>query len=251
MGNESRFGKAGVVSLSAQVLVCFRCFAPAHRKLLLSATREDSRPALQAPAYRHGEERPREHPPKRRPSGWVETPQERSGRRPFAAADLNWAQTLRPHPRWAGTATKSGRRVFYPDPWGALRPFAVASARAISMRDRERAKFGINKGENAEKRRSQTQEGTVSPPTELCRVDELSISVMVPGDIFLIEELEAPGLNSEPTFYAILACPLCGNQALISAAQYFGYAPVICAAKACPGFFRIIDEGRLVYLPVN
>ena len=119
------------------------------------------------------------------------------------------------------------------------------------MRDRERAKFGINKGENAEKRRSQTQEGTVSPPTELCRVDELSISVMVPGDIFLIEELEAPGLNSEPTFYAILACPLCGNQALISAAQYFGYAPVICAARACPGFFRIIDEGRLVYLPAN
>src|SRR5208337_5687198 len=35
MGSESRFGKAGVVSLSAQVLVCFRNFAPAHRKLLL------------------------------------------------------------------------------------------------------------------------------------------------------------------------------------------------------------------------
>jgi len=250
MGSESRFGKAGVVSLSAQVLVCFRSFAPAHRKLLLSASRQKSWPALQAPAYRHAEERPWERPPKRKPWGWVETGQERSARRPFAAADLIWAQTLRRHPRWAGTTTKSGRRVFY-DPWGAMRPFAVAAARAINMRDRERAKFSRNKGENVEKRRSRTPEGTISPPTELCRVDELSISAMAPGDIFLIEELEAADLNSEPTFYAILACPLCGNQALISAAQYFGYAPVICAARACPGFFRIIDEGRLVYLPAN
>ena len=135
--------------------------------------------------------------------------------------------------------------------WGAMRPFSVAAARAISMRDRERAKFSRNKGENVEKRRSQTHEGTISPPTELCRVDELSISAMVPGDIFLIERLEATGLNSERTFYAILACPLCGNQALISAAQYFGYAPVICGARACAGFFRIIDEVRLIYLPVN
>jgi hypothetical protein len=137
------------------------------------------------------------------------------------------------------------------DQWGAMRPFSVAAARAISMRDRERAKFSRNKGENVEKRRSQTHQGTISPPTELCRVDELSISAMVPGDIFLIERLEAAGLNSERTFYAILACPLCGHQALISAAQYFGYAPVICGARACPGFFRIIDEVRLVYLPVN
>jgi hypothetical protein len=119
------------------------------------------------------------------------------------------------------------------------------------MRDRERAKSSRNKGEKVEKRRSQTQEATISLPTELCRVDDLSISAMAPGDIYLIEGLEASGQDSEPTFYAILACPLCGNQAVISTAQYFGYAPVICAARACPGFFRIIDEGRLVYLPVN
>jgi hypothetical protein len=133
-----------------------------------------------------------------------------------------------------------------------MRPFSVAAAGAISMRDRERAKLSTNKEENEEKNRhSQTQEGTISPPTAICRVDESSISAMAPGDIFLIEGLEAAGLNSEPTFYAILACPLCGNQALISAAQYFGLAPVICAARACPGFFRIIDEGCFVYLPVN
>jgi hypothetical protein len=127
----------------------------------------------------------------------------------------------------------------------------MAAARAISMRDREMANFSRNKGENVEKRRLQTQEGTISRPRELCRVDELSISAMAPGDICLIGELESAGLNFEPTFYAILACPLCGNRALISAAQYFGYAPVICGARTCPGFFRIIDEGRLDYLPVN
>jgi hypothetical protein len=82
-------------------------------------------------------------------------------------------------------------------------------------------------------------------------VDESSISAMAPGDIFLIDQLEASGLNSEPAFHAILACPLCGAQVLISAAQYFGFAPVICGGRACSGFFRIIDEGRFVYLPVN
>jgi hypothetical protein len=82
-------------------------------------------------------------------------------------------------------------------------------------------------------------------------VDESSISAMAPGDLFLIDKLEAAGLNSGPAFHAILACPLCGNQVLISAAQYFGFAPVICGARACSGFFRISDEARFVYLPVN
>jgi hypothetical protein len=74
---------------------------------------------------------------------------------------------------------------------------------------------------------------------------------MARGDIFLIDELEAAGQNSEPAFHAILACPLCGSQVLISAAQYFGLVPVICGARTCSGFFRIIDDGRFVYLPVN
>jgi|GEM_PF-1394752 hypothetical protein len=112
MGSESRFGKAGVVSLSTQVLFCFRIFAPAHRKLLLSASRQKSCPTRQAPAYQHAEERQWELPAQRKPSGRVGTGQERSARHPFAAAGLNWAQTLRRHPHGAGTATKSGRRVF-------------------------------------------------------------------------------------------------------------------------------------------
>jgi hypothetical protein len=91
----------------------------AHRKLLLSAFRQKSFPAVQAPAYPHAEKCVWDRPPKRKPAGWVETGQERSARRPLAAADLSWAQTLRPHPRWAGTATQSGRRVFYLQPTGS------------------------------------------------------------------------------------------------------------------------------------
>jgi hypothetical protein len=119
------------------------------------------------------------------------------------------------------------------------------------MRDRWRARLSRNKGENAEKSGSQAQENAVSLPLTLCRVDESSISAMAPGDIFLIDKPEVAGLNFEPTFHAILACPLCGSQVFISAAQYFGSAPVLCAARACPCFFRIMDERRVVYLPVN
>ena len=108
-----------------------------------------------------------------------------------------------------------------------------------------------NKEENVDKPCSEAQESPISPPTALCRVDESSISAMARGDIFLIDELPAAGPNSEAAFHAILACPLCGEQLLISAAQYFGFVPVICGVRTCPGFFKIIDEGHFVYLPVN
>jgi len=82
-------------------------------------------------------------------------------------------------------------------------------------------------------------------------VDESSVSAMAPGDVFLIDEMQAVSPYSEPAFHAILACPLCGSQVLISTAQYLGFAPILCAARTCPGFFRIVDDGRFVYLPVN
>jgi len=119
------------------------------------------------------------------------------------------------------------------------------------MRDRCRAKLSKNKRENVKKPRSRFPENPGSPPTALSRVDESSISAMAPGDIFLIDQLEAADPNSEPAFHAILACPLCGSQVLISDAQYFGFAPVICGARNCSGFFRIIDKGRIDYLPLN
>ena len=102
-----------------------------------------------------------------------------------------------------------------------------------------------------EKPRPQATEHPNALPTALSRVDESSISSMTPGDVFLIEELGSAGPDREFAFHAILACPLCGSQVLITAAQYFGFAPIICGARTCPGFFRIIDDGRFVYLPVN
>lgn len=119
------------------------------------------------------------------------------------------------------------------------------------MRDRGKPKSARSKGEEAEKPRSQAPENPSSLPTALCRVDESSISEMAPGDVFMIDELVSFSPNSEPAFHAILACPLCGAQVLISAAQYFGFAPIICGATTCPGFFRIIDHGCFFYLPVN
>jgi len=119
------------------------------------------------------------------------------------------------------------------------------------MRDRCRAKLSKSKRVGVEKPCAQVPENPISPPTALCRVDESSISEMAPGDIFLIDELEAMGANSEPAFKAVLACPLCGSRGLISDAQYLGFVPVICGARSCSGFFRIIDKGRFHYLPVN
>jgi hypothetical protein len=121
----------------------------------------------------------------------------------------------------------------------------------MSMRDRWRSKLARNKQHNVEKPRARTPESPLSLPTTLSRVDESSISAMAPGDVFLVDELESASQYSEPAFHAILACPLCGSQVLISAAQYFGFAPIICGARTCPAFFRIIDDGRFVYLPVN
>jgi len=119
------------------------------------------------------------------------------------------------------------------------------------MRERGRAKIASNREEDMEKPRQQAAENPNGPPAALSRVDESSISDMAPGDVFLIDELGSVDPNSEPAFHAILACPLCGSQVLITAGQYFGFAPIICAARTCPGFFRIIDDGRFLYLPAN
>jgi hypothetical protein len=119
------------------------------------------------------------------------------------------------------------------------------------MRDRCRTKLDRNKGEDARKPQSEAPENSSSLPKALSRVDESSVSAMAPGDVFLIDEMQAVSPYSEPAFHAILACPLCGSQVLISTAQYLGFAPILCAARTCPGFFRIVEEGRSVYLPVN
>ena len=174
-----------------------------------------------------------------------------------ASPDLENPQTLLPRHPFPNTSAAPGPlrgaadASFTSNQGRAMRLFHWGAARATSMRERERTRPSRNKEENVERPHLQPIEETISPPTELCRVDEVAIPAMAPGDIFIIEKVEAPGLNPETTFYAILACPLCGNRDLISAAQFFGCTPIICGARACPGFFRIVNEGRLVYLPVN
>jgi hypothetical protein len=119
------------------------------------------------------------------------------------------------------------------------------------MRDRGRTKLARNKGEDTAESPSKASENPTSLPKALSRVDESSVSAMAPGDVFLLDEIGAVSPYSEPAFHAILACPLCGGQVLISTAQYLGFAPILCASRTCPGFFRIVDDGRFVYLPVN
>ena len=119
------------------------------------------------------------------------------------------------------------------------------------MRDRFRTKVGRNKRDDAQEPQSQAPENPSQLPKAVSRVDESSVSAMAPGDVFLLDEMAAVSPYSEPAFHAILACPLCGSQVLISTAQYLGFAPILCAARTCPGFFRIADEGRFVYLAVN
>ena len=121
------------------------------------------------------------------------------------------------------------------------------------MGDRGRANLSKNKDkeEAAKKPLSRAPENPQSCPNVLTQVDESSLSAMVPGDVFLIEQLAAADPDSLQAFHAILSCPLCGSKVLISAAQYFGFTPVICGARDCSGFFRITDDGRFDYLPVN
>lgn len=119
------------------------------------------------------------------------------------------------------------------------------------MPDRGRTKLDRNSGTDADKPHPKAPENPGPLPAALSRVDESSVSAMAPGDVFLIDDLGAASPYSEPAFHAILACPLCGSQVLISTAQYLGFTPIICADKTCPGFFRIVDDGRFVYLPVN
>ena len=120
------------------------------------------------------------------------------------------------------------------------------------MRNRGRTKLlDRHTGEEVAKPQAQPPENPSALPKALSRVDESSVPAMAPGDVFLIDEMATVSSSCEPAFHAILACPLCGSQVLISTAQYLGFAPVLCAARTCPGFFRIVDDGRFVYLPVN
>jgi hypothetical protein len=88
----------------------------------------------------------------------------------------------------------------------------------------------------------------------LHHVEESSLSDLAPGDVWLIEQAASPSPSARdaaPIFFAVLGCPLCAAPTLITLAQYFGVSPVMCGSKVCAALFRIADQNRFVYLPVN
>jgi len=112
-------------------------------------------------------------------------------------------------------------------------------AKAMSMPDQSKTK----------PRKMERQ--TKFPALDLHYIDESNVPKMARGDIFLIGQMESADPRRELAFHAILACPLCGSQILISTAQYSGLTPVICGTLACPGLFKITDRKRIIRLPVS
>jgi hypothetical protein len=74
---------------------------------------------------------------------------------------------------------------------------------------------------------------------------------MNPGDVLLLNDTTLWPPTHESIFFAVLACPVCGVPSLITSAQYFGTAPVMCGVRECKALFRVVDEHHLIYLPLN
>ena len=85
----------------------------------------------------------------------------------------------------------------------------------------------------------------------LHQVHEESVTHMGPGDFIVLSETLELRKQVEADFFAILACPQCGNLDLITRPQFGGMETVICGHDNCSCHFRIIDEARLIFLPVN
>jgi len=92
---------------------------------------------------------------------------------------------------------------------------------------------------------------TPSLPAAIRHVDESSLASMAPGDVLVLDDAVIWPHTNEPIFFAVLACPVCGTPGLITSAQYFGTAPIMCGVRECRGLFRVVDEDHLIYLPMN
>ncbi len=88
-------------------------------------------------------------------------------------------------------------------------------------------------------------------PAPLHFVNESSLPTLAPGDVLLLDDALAARQSIEPSFFAVLSCPLCGTPRLITVAEFFGGAPVLCAAEDCSGLYRIVEQNHFEYLPVN
>jgi hypothetical protein len=94
-------------------------------------------------------------------------------------------------------------------------------------------------------------DGEVAPPASLHHVFDDSPNDLTPGDIIVLDDSQILRAQVESDFFAVMACPGCGILDLLTPAQYFGVAPVICGLDSCSCSFRIESESRIVYLPVN
>ena len=92
---------------------------------------------------------------------------------------------------------------------------------------------------------------TQAQPESLHHVLDQPIGGLEPGDVVVLGEFEELRQEADSDFYAVIACPRCGALDLITSAQYFGGVPVICGSHQCSCSFRIEDEARIVYLPLN
>jgi hypothetical protein len=85
----------------------------------------------------------------------------------------------------------------------------------------------------------------------LRHVMEESLSWMAPGDILILERTVSLRELVDPSYYAMLACPLCGKLDLINQRQYCGTESVMCAHNDCSCHFRIDQRQQFTYFPVN
>lgn len=88
-------------------------------------------------------------------------------------------------------------------------------------------------------------------PLSVHHVDEDQIADMEPGDVIALDQAPTLRTRTACVFSAVISCPVCGQCGLLTAPQYFGVIPVICASDDCSCRFRIYDRSLLVYLPVN
>ncbi len=137
--------------------------------------------------------------------------------------------------------------------------FGTAVARPALITRREPC-TGVRKtGHNSRKAvRSETKtpkmtnpSSDLTSPAPLHFVAESALPALDPGDVLLLDQSLSARQSIAPSFFAVLSCPLCGTPRLITVAEFFGGAPVLCPAEDCSALYRIVEQSHFEYLPVN
>jgi hypothetical protein len=76
---------------------------------------------------------------------------------------------------------------------------------------------------------------------ELSILNEWIPEQMEPGTIFVLENAGDVGEKDDP-YWAVLACPACGQLGLVTRKQVGGLLPVICGSERCSAQFFMRDE---------